>query len=572
MPSATYVARTGFQSTLACFATLLALAAGSAGCSGGEAGAPGAPGTRGDPGMAGTDGTDGQDGQDGQDGTPGASATVDPSLSPLDKAVVAIGGKDALSALTSFSYKAAGSRAISGEGFLPDDPAITVNKFDATVKYDIMGDKIRVDTTRTVSSLGFPAMQTISEYVNGNLGYVDGIESLFGTPTDEMTSSRMASTRKQQRLVNPHLILRAVAADPTMATDGGVALHDGSLHHLLMVNDAVHPIALYVNASTGRIAKASTVENDYLYRDRLVEAHYIGWTATPGGVLFPKQVALSLGEDVLLNEVRSSVESNPTIDPKDFDFPAGAMPVFDAADALRGEQNHQFHQMWATFGIPIDAVQTFVMPNEIAPGVFHLTGGSHNSLAIEQQNGIVLVDAPLYEERSDAILAWIGTQFPSKPVTHMIISHHHRDHSAGARTFVANDTEIVVGEATSEFFRQIFQAKSTIKPDAQATSPKKAVINAVPLGGSFAIADPMRTVTAYHVNSTHSADLLMIHVDNVDIVFIVDIDSPGAGAPPPMFAKELNDSITVDHQISVSMFAGGHGGTATYAEFLAFVP
>ena len=57
----------------------------------------------------------------------------------------------------------------------------------------------------------------------------------------------------------------------------------------------------------------------------------------------------------------------------------------------------------------------------------------------------------------------------------------------------------------------------------------------------------------------------------VSIVFIVDIYSPGNPVDPAA-AKEIHDSITVDHGINVATFAGGHGATSTWAEFLTFVP
>jgi glyoxylase-like metal-dependent hydrolase (beta-lactamase superfamily II) len=548
----------------------LTLAASAVACSG-EAGPAGAQGDRGERGAPGADGTDGTNGANGTDGKDGSSATVDPSLSPIEKAFVAAGGKDAISKLTSYSYTAKGSRAVDGEGYLPGDPAFQTNSFEATVRYDIAANNLRIDHDRTVYFGGAATPQKFSEIIKGNVGVVDGLESVFMFPTGDMTSSRAASTRRQQRFLNPHLFLRDAAADATLVSDGGLALHDGSLHHLVVIEDAIHPVTLYVNAATGRIAKASTIENDYLYRDRQLEAHYIGWEPTASGVLFPKQVAISLGETILHNEVRDVVDVNVAIDSKTFDFPAGAMPMFDADDAHRGEQSHQFHQNWSSFGIPLDAPQVFVQPQMIAQGVYHLLGGTHNSLVIEQTDGLVLVDAPLYEERSEAILAWMKAQFPTKPVKHLIISHHHQDHSAGARSILPEGVDVTVGAATAEFFRGIFEAPSTVRPDALAMKPTKATIHAVPTGGSYTLADATRPVTAYHVKSTHSADLLMVHVANEQIVFIVDIYSPGSPVDPAA-AKELHNAITVDYGINVATFAGGHGATSTFAEFLTFVP
>jgi glyoxylase-like metal-dependent hydrolase (beta-lactamase superfamily II) len=565
MLTANLGARTGALPTLVSRFSLLLAMGTVAACSG----SPGVAGQDGAPGVAGDDGNDGNDGNDGSDG---AAPAVDPNLSPLKKALAAIGGEESIKQLKSFSYTAKGSRQVDGESFLPTSPALQVNTFEATVRYDIAGSDLRIDTKRQITALGFNVSQNFSEIIADNLGHIEGTESIFMQPSGAMSSARWASSLKQQRLLNPQLILRDVVADGSLATEGGLALLDGGLHHLLVIKDDIYPITLFVNVTTGRIAKASTMENDPLHRDRELAAHYIGWEPSTGGPLFPKQVAITFGETVLHTEVREPVTANASIDATIFKFPAGSMPTYDEADAHRGEQGHQYHQIWSSFGIPKDTLHTFVNPVVLEPGVVHLTGGSHNSMVIEQQNGLVLVDAPLYQERSEAILTYLKTAFPTKSVTHMVISHHHQDHSAGARTILAGGAKVVVGKASAEFFRGIFVAPSTIRPDALALKPQKTTIDAVPEGGSITIPDAVHPVTAYHVKSTHSADLLMIHVGGVEqSLFIVDIYSPGS-PPVPAAAQELYDSITVDHKIGVTKIAGGHGATATFDEFKALVP
>src|SRR5689334_14899716 len=95
--------------------SLLALAAGP-GC-GGEPGPAGQDGTDGTPGAPGQDGTDGIDGMNGKDGV---SPVVDQNLSPIDKAFVAIGGKNAITAMQSFTLDTGGTRWVVGETHAPE--------------------------------------------------------------------------------------------------------------------------------------------------------------------------------------------------------------------------------------------------------------------------------------------------------------------------------------------------------------------------------------------------------------------------------------------------------------------
>jgi glyoxylase-like metal-dependent hydrolase (beta-lactamase superfamily II) len=557
---------------------LLALAAAGPGCSvdAGAIGPAGANGKDAVDGTRGEDGTNGTDGTDGTDGKDGVSPVVDQSLSPIEKAFVAIGGKAAISSLKTFTIDTSGARWVSGEGYAPEEPATQVSTFKALINADLAANDLRLDYVRDIAFIGFNTKTTFSEILKDKLGYISGVEHLFGAPGGDMISDRWASTRKQQRLLNPHIILRDAAADPSIVSEAGFAVLDGSLHHLVNINDKTRPVTLFVNVQTGTIDKAVTVESHHLDRDVDLEVFYHGWKPAGGGLLFPSDVYLALDGQIVNQESRSSVKVNEAIDAKLFDFPTGATPVFDQAAADRGDANHQFHQGFASFGIPLDGEQTFVQASVLAPNVHYLLGGSHNSLAVVQANGIVLLEAPLYEARSNAIINWAQTNFPSKPITHVIATHFHTDHAAGLRTFVAAGAKIVVGESSAVFFRELFKASSTVVPDSLSKTPKAAVLITVPAGGSYTIADATTPVAAYDVQNPHAEGMLMGYLPGAKIAFNSDLFNSGTPAfvPPPFLAgaKALHDSITVTHQLPVTFMAGGHGGAPnTFAEFKAAI-
>jgi glyoxylase-like metal-dependent hydrolase (beta-lactamase superfamily II) len=430
---------------------------------------------------------------------------------------------------------------------------------------------------RDINFIGFNVQTTFSEIIASDLGVVDGIESIFGFPTGDMVSARWASTLKQQRILNPHLILRDVAMDPTlMLDDTGVALLDGSVHHLVVVDNDVSPITLWVNRTTGWINKLTFMENEPVHRDVEIEVLYYGWTPTTGGgLLFPSDVYIAMDGVILHEETRSSIQVNPSVSSDLFAFPTGSMPAYDANDAHRGEANHQFHQLFASIGIPLDAEQTFVNPIELSPGVYYVTGGSHHSLLVEQSNRLVLVEAPLDQGRCEAILAWTAATFPNKPISHVIATHHHSDHIGGIRTIAAEGAIAVVGEAGADFFKGIFAAPSTIYPDNLALSPVAVTIEPVLDGGSFTLPDATNPLTAYQIANPHAADMLIIHVPSANVVFNSDMLNTGVPVTifPPFMASgiALFNAITGIGIASPSLvMAGGHGaGTNTFAEFQA---
>lgn len=556
---------------------LLAGAAALVGCSS-DVGPTGPAGQPGAAGRDGVDGTDGTDGTKGADGAPGESFVVDQSLSPLEKAFVGVGGKDNLLALSGLTIESKGARWVLGEGQDPADPAVEVSTFDVTVVADLAGKGLRIDYKRHIDVLGLVADTKFSEIISGDLAYIAGSESLFGAPGDTaLLSDRMASIRKQQVILNPQILLKQAAEDPTFVLDDkGVAMLDGAVHHLVVVNTSVSPTTLWVNHATGWVDKVSFIENEPLHRDVEVEVLYYGWSAaSSGGLRFPSDLYIALDGQIIHQEGRSLFAVNPVIAPDAFDIPAGMGGVYDKDEAARGEASHQFHQMFASFGIPLDGEQTFVQPVQLKPGVWHVTGGSHHSLVVEQDNGLVLVDAPLDEARQDAILAWTTSQFPNKPLAHVVLTHHHSDHTGGIRTIAATGADVIVSAVSGDYFREIFHANSTVVPDALAMKPVVVKVIPVDIGGTYELLDTLNTVRAYHIDVNHAKDMLMVYVPGAEVVFNADLLNPGTPLfiPPPFIpnGKGLYDGIMAAGINSPTLImAGGHGsGTNTFAELSA---
>lgn len=513
------------------------------GCEGpaGPAGEMGAPGERGVP---------------GEPGEPGAPL-VDPALAPLDKAVVAIGGREALDALVHVEIEARGTRWMTLEGAHPEDGAHQISSFTVTGREDVASGRWRLDYAREIPFFGASTM--FSEIVDIEHGAVAGTEHVFGFPGGAMLSDRLAATRKQQRLLNPHVLLRAALAEPARVRDAGLGVLDGGLHHLVEVADAAAPITLWIHQQTGRISKATTLENDYVRSDVAVEALYGTWRAADDGtLLFPRDVVLTLAAEPAHVEQRTAVRTGVALDPAVFVLPEGTADApFVAADAARGERNHQFHESFAGFGLPMDGLQTTIDAELLAPGVYHVRGGSHHSLAIEQSAGVVIVEAPLNEARALAVLDWVDATFAGKPVTHLIATHHHRDHVGAFRTFIARGATLVVGEAAAPFFARAARAPRTIEPDELAAMPANPNILAVPAGRAITLDDATHPVVVQAIDTAHSIDMVVPILPRQEIAFDSDLYSPGFPAVP-FFAAELYRGIAASGQ-PVSRIAGGHG-------------
>ena len=77
--------------------------------------------------------------------------------------------------------------------------------------------------------------------------------------------------------------------------------------------------------------------------------------------------------------------------------------------------------------------QQRVVATTLAPGVVLMGGGSHNSIAVEFKDFVTVIDGPLSNQRTNAVVAEVKKTFPNKPIRYLVNTHNHFDHLGGAR-------------------------------------------------------------------------------------------------------------------------------------------
>jgi hypothetical protein len=126
----------------------------------------------------------------------------------------------------------------------------------------------------------------------------------------------------------------------------------------------------------------------------------------------------------------------------------------------------------ATFQVPM-AVQQATKPQvrvqttALAQGVWLIGGGSHNSVLVEFRNFVAVVEAPVNDERSRAVVAEVRRLVPNKPIRYVVNTHYHWDHSGGLRGLVAAGAQMVTHDGNVEYYnRMMFGTKRELMPDS----------------------------------------------------------------------------------------------------------
>jgi glyoxylase-like metal-dependent hydrolase (beta-lactamase superfamily II) len=494
-----------------------------------------------------------------------ATAGAQSTRAVLDQAVQGVGGESALSDLSSFQLRASGRTFIFDEGPRPGDTVSPASTFTVTLNYDIRsgGDRLRADYVRT--SLG--ADRRVSEIVDDQLGYITGVDANGSdASTKPMTSDRWAAVTREQRLLNPHLILRDAVRRPSLASTAPSRSLNGRPHRILVVRDAVAPIRLYVDSRTGRIDRLTTLDHNYNRGDVSLVVDYRNWRSAGSGVRFPRTVSLAEDGRTLHTETRSVVRANRSVAGSRFTIPSSVNARFDRTLANRGARTTEWLMTFAHFGFIKDGPATQITPRVVAPGSTLITGIPNNSMIVEQQDGIVVVEAALNSVRAEALLRYIRATYPGKPVRYVTGSHHHADHSGGMRPFVALGARAVVHTNAVPFFRDVFGSRdSRLFRDRLDGSDATATILGVPTTGALTLADPVRPVQVLSETTGHANSTILVFVPREGVLF-VNGDTYTPGAPPGPGARTLNQTIQANG-LNVQWIVGGHGGVISYAAF-----
>ena len=205
---------------------------------------------------------------------------------------------------------------------------------------------------------------------------------------------------------------------------------------------------------------------------------------------------------------------------------------------------------------------------KVADGVWYLAGTPDpNSQLVEFKDFLVLVESSVTEGRALANIAEAHRLVPGKPIKYHVNSHHHSDHSAGLRAFVAEGSTIVTHEMNRKFYDEVvLKAPHALDPDVLTKTPKRAEFVYVKDRGKYVISDGTRSLEVYHVANGHANNLLMSYLPKEKLLMITDIFNdfgmPRPNDPPPGLVSPYYaalDTRLKELKLDVERLAPSHG-------------
>ena len=150
-----------------------------------------------------------------------------------------------------------------------------------------------------------------------------------------------------------------------------------------------------------------------------------------------------------------------------------------------------------------------VNPVHVADGVWWLqSSGNHSSAMYEFADHLTLFEAPSSEAQAHALFAAARAAVPSKPLTEIIISHHHFDHTGGLRAVVAEGITIISHKDNEQFYSELVARKATFLLYALARHPMPLKFRGV--GERAVLKDSAMEVDLYQLKDNIHSGLMLV--------------------------------------------------------------
>ena len=434
-------------------------------------------------------------------------ASVPPNDSPdalsqttLSRADRAMGA----SAVKSIRFAGTGTGTTFGQAFVPSMtwPKIVYSSFSRVADYE--NGAFREDAARSraepTGGGGVPLMgageQRTTGLMRANLAW-----NLAGPAP--VAAPVALHTRVHDLWTSPHGVIKAALKNKSTAqplNEGGRSLTAVSFEQ------AGHFKATAIINADGLVERVESMLPNPVLGDTVVTTQYSDYKDF-SGVKFPMRIRQSMARTEVLDLAVGEVEVNPA----------------------------------ANIEVPelVKTATERVTADKVAEGVWMMGGGSHNSVAIEMGNHMMVVEAPLYDGRTLAMLAEVKKLQPAKPIRFLVNSHHHFDHSGGLRAAASESIELVTSGQAKTYFDRVMSNPNRISPDSLEKSGKKPVISAVDSKRVFT--DTKRVAEIHFIEGgVHAQGFMMVYLPAEKLLIQADAFTPGPpNSPPP---ARVNDN------------------------------
>jgi glyoxylase-like metal-dependent hydrolase (beta-lactamase superfamily II) len=422
--------------------------------------------------------------------------------------------------MRSIQYTGTGWQGMVGQNFAPDQdwPRVDLTSYTRTIDFDTMSSReeyVRAQGNNPPrgGGAGFPFLteQRVVNVVSGEYAWTLNAQ---GQPVAQPAAAEL---RQLEILLTPWGFLKgamAPGANPTMVTrneyGGRVTVVSFKALGRYRVNGVINAQNLVQRVQTWI---PNPVVGDLYYENVYTNYRDIGGVKVPR---FHQH--------------------------QDYDD-GGSVPNVSGGDhafGLESVSEVRLNAAGAALTVPNEVRSARVEPvrvqsQKLGEGLWLLGGGSHNSVAVEFRDHVAVIEAPLNEERSLAVMGEVNRLIPNKPIRFVVNTHHHWDHLGGLRTYVHEGATVVTHEGNRPYYQEVLRARPwVLEPDRYSLNPPEEwsegyVFETV--REKYILSDDTRSIELHNIQGlAHAVGMLIAYIPREKIVVQADLFNPQAAA------------------------------------------
>ncbi len=397
-----------------------------------------------------------------------------------------MGGEEKIRGLSGLHIEAMAERNMLEQSERPEGPYIVESQqIEESIDFSHNNWK-----RTTKARVAFQPEFSMMEIVSG-----DAAALSFDGQTAPASGEQLQHAREALAL-SPARVLLTGLASPDLRRLPDITLQ--SVPHQVVAftwND--RPIRVYLNADT-HLPTAVEWVTAYpfgifwsIWGDVTTRVYYSFWWLQ-NGIHYPLQA------DIVRNGLPdqtvtiTKIDFHPTLAAGDFAISSEAKTAF-AATATKTIE---------------DRAPNAASAQELAPGVL-LLPGAWNTTLIKQDDGVVVLEAPMSSGYSAKTIEIAQAKFPGVPIKAVITTSDSWPHIGGVREYVARGVPVYVLDRTVPLIQRFVAAPRTLSPDALAKAPRPPELR--PVSGKVVIGTGPNRIELYPIHGETSERQMMVY-------------------------------------------------------------